>query len=343
VALTCLAACLPQGPGDQVAAGVIAAGLAVAAVAAGMFSALHRAGQSTRRLAPYRVGVVSDDPAVGGSDGGGQVPELVATVASAVERAIDGPVQRSGIPAVLAPALVRSNLNIAAVELAAAALVVAVAVSVGLVVAQWPLVVAVALGVASGAVPTMVVVVAGVRRRHQFIADLPDALQLLAGTLRAGFPLVQALAGAATDLGGPVAAELRRVSAETALGRELPEALRLAARRMGSDDLAWVAVAVDIHQQAGGNLAEVLDTVAHTVTERARLRREVASLTAEGRLSAIVLGLMPPVLAGVITVVNPGYLGTLASEPGGVAMVIAAAVAMVIGFVWMYRIVSVDP
>lgn len=299
-------------------------------------------GASVRRLRPHTLGWTGqsadgDDPGVTERLAG-----AVAPVASWVERSVDGPVRRSGLGAVLRPALVRSNLRLEVAELAGAGVVVAGAVGLGATLAGWSPLVAVALGAGVGVVPTATVVVVGVRRRKQFVAELPDALQLLAGTLRAGYPVSQALSGVAGDVGGPVAAELRRVAAETGLGAELPDALRASARRMGSEDLAWVAVAVDIHQQAGGNLAEVLDTVADTVTQRARLRREVSTLTAEGRMSALVLGLLPPVLAVVITTVNPGYLATLTDEPVGVVLVVSAAVAMVVGFVWMYRIVSVE-
>jgi tight adherence protein B len=141
---------------------------------------------------------------------------------------------------------------------------------------------------------------------------------------------------------GPVAQEFRRLGVEVGLGRPLPAALRAVGQRMDSDEMEWVAVAVEIHQQAGGNLAQILDTVAATSTDRQRLQREVATLTAEGRISAVVLGILPPALAVVISVLNPGYLGSLVAEPLGMIMVVASVVGMVVGFVWMHRIVGIE-
>jgi tight adherence protein B len=167
-------------------------------------------------------------------------------------------------------------------------------------------------------------------------------MRLLAGTLRAGFPLSQAVASASAELDGPMGEEMRRVARESSLGRPLPDALVSLGDRMGSEDIAWVGMAIEIQQQSGGNLADVLDQVARSVTDRQRLDREVRALTAEGRLSAIVLGILPPALAVVIAVVNPAYVSVLFTTPNGRAMSVAAVVGMVAGFVWMSRIVQVD-
>lgn len=313
--------------------------------AAGVWSRVRRR-SGVHRLGPYTgprpAGGPGSVPKAGDVSGlKSKLLDAVGPLAVTVERTVGRRFAHSAPGTAVRPAVERANVGVGVAELASVAVVVACGVMVGLLAAGWRWFAAAGVAAVTAAVPAVVVIVAGSHRRRQFTSELPDALGLLAGTLRAGIPLSQALSGVAGDLGGPVAAELRRVSAETAFGRDLSEALEASGRRMGSDDLVWVAAAVAIHQMGGGNLAEVLDTVAHTVTERARLRREVASLTAEGRLSAIVLGLLPPLLAAVITVVNPGYLGALTSEPQGLMLVVGAVVAMVVGFVWMIRIVDV--
>ena len=236
----------------------------------------------------------------------------------------------------------QSNVGITPIEVVAVGVVAGVASMVALLAMGLPVLVAVAFAAGAAVVPAGAVTVVAGRRRAAFAAELPDVLLLLAGTLRAGVPLSAAIEAAAGEAGGPVAPELRRVAGETALGRPLPEALASLGERMRSEEVAWVGMAVEIHQQAGGNFAEVLDTVARTVSERRRLRREVAALTAEGRISAVVLGILPIGLAGVIAVVNPGYLASLLETRAGTMLVVGACIGMVVGFLWMRRIVDVE-
>lgn len=244
--------------------------------------------------------------------------------------------------AALGPAAEQARVAAAPTELLAVGLVAGGAVALGALALGAPVVLAAVLTPLAACAPAGVVALLAARRRAAFAAELPDVLLLLAGTLRAGVPLTAALEAAAREAGGPVAPELRRVAGETALGRPLPEALAAVGRRMRSDEVAWVGMAVEIHQEAGGNLAEVLDTVARTVVERQRLRREVAALTAEGRISAVVLGVLPVGLAGVIAVVNPGYLASLLQTSVGTMLVVGAGLSMAVGFVWMRRIVNVE-
>src|SRR4029077_6299411 len=131
------------------------------------------------------------------------------------------------------------------------------------------------------------------RRRRTFTSQLPDMLQLMAGALRAGYSLMQGVEAVAQEVDDPMGSELRRVLAEARLGRVLEEALDDMADRMGSADFKWAVMAVRIQREVGGNLAELLSTVAETMIARERLRREVRALTAEGRISAIVLLLLP--------------------------------------------------
>lgn len=303
-------------------------------------------------VAPANVASPSNSPpesaqptpdAPGPASMSGTVWAAMAPPARMVEELAERALQRHGALDSLRDRVARSGLGIGPAELVGASVVLVVAGALVSLVGGFSPLVGLGVCVAGGGAPLAVVTVLAARRRRQFAADLPDLLTVLAGTLRAGFALSQAVAAVSDDMVGPVAQEFRRLAAEVDLGRPLPVALRAIAHRMDSDEVEWVAVAVEIHQQAGGNLAELLDTVAATITERQRLHREIATLTAEGKISAVVLGILPPALAVVISVLNPGYLGSLVAEPIGVVMVTGSGVAMVVGFVWMHHIVGIEP
>ena len=180
------------------------------------------------------------------------------------------------------------------------------------------------------------------RRQKKFVAQLPDMLQLLAGTLRAGYSVAQGFEAVSKEIDDPMGRELRRVMAESRLGRPIEEALDAAAERTQSEDFKWAVMAIRIQREVGGNLAELLLTVAETMTQRERLRRDVSALTAEGRMSAIVLGLLPPGLAGVMWVMNPQYIGRLTEDSFGLILLAVSVVSMGIGFAWMKKIITIE-
>lgn len=180
------------------------------------------------------------------------------------------------------------------------------------------------------------------RRQKKFVALLPDMLALLAGTLKAGYSIAQAFEAVSREVEEPMGKELRRVVTEHRLGRTLEDALDATADRMGSDDFAWTVMAIKIQREVGGNLAELLLTVADTMTQRERLRRDVNSLTAEGRVSAFILGLLPPGLGVVMFVMNRDYISSLFTPGLGYFMIGAAVVAMVVGFMWMKKIITIE-
>jgi tight adherence protein B len=179
-------------------------------------------------------------------------------------------------------------------------------------------------------------------RLKRFQSQLPDALNLLAGSMRAGFSFMQGLEAVAEEASEPIRGELQRAFTESRLGRPVEEALDDAARRMESRDLAWAVMAIRIQREVGGNLAELLDTVAETMTHRERLRREIKSLTAEGRMSAIVLSIFPPAFALMLFVLQPGYMNLLFQETIGIICVIGGAILSVVGWFWLSRIVKIE-
>jgi Flp pilus assembly protein TadB len=181
-------------------------------------------------------------------------------------------------------------------------------------------------------------------RRLRSLADqMPDALQLVVGSLRSGFSLAQAIDAVGRDLTpGPLASAFARVATETRIGADIGDALERAAERLGSEDLAWVVMAVRIQRDSGGNLAEVLETTVETLRERERLRRHVWALSAEGRLSAYILIALPILMAGWMFFIRRGYLTPLWTTPLGLLMLISAVVLVVIGSFWISRWVKVE-
>jgi tight adherence protein B len=173
------------------------------------------------------------------------------------------------------------------------------------------------------------------------MAQLPDTLGLLAGTLKAGYSFMQGVEAVSQEVEDPMGVELRRVVSEAQLGRPVEDALESAAERMESEDFAWAVMAVKIQREVGGNLAELLLTVAETMTSRSRLRGEISALTAEGRMSAIILGILPPGVGAVMYVLNKEYMVVLFEESIGIAMLVAAVLSMIVGFAWMLKIINI--
>ncbi|MGE0818741.1 MAG: type II secretion system F family protein [Candidatus Nanopelagicales bacterium] len=180
------------------------------------------------------------------------------------------------------------------------------------------------------------------RRKARFAAQLPDTLQLLSGSLAAGYSLPQAIDTVVRESDGPMAAELNRAIVEARLGVPIEDALDTVARRMNSVDFAWVVMAVRIQREVGGNLAEVLANVAATMRERERLRRQVEVLSAEGRLSAVILVLLPLLFIVYLVIARPEYLGVLYTTPLGILMIIVGIMLLIGGSFWLRKVVKVE-
>jgi tight adherence protein B len=191
-------------------------------------------------------------------------------------------------------------------------------------------------------VPPAILSYLGNKRRKQFEAMLPDTLQLLSSTLRAGYSLMQGVEAVSQEVSEPMGRELRRVVTEARLGRPLEQALEGVAERMASGDFAWAVMAIRIQREVGGNLSELLLTVAETMTQRERLRRDVAALTAEGKISAIVLGILPVGLMVIMYAINPDYIEVLFDRTIGNFMLGGGLLLMLVGFYWMKKTIDID-
>jgi tight adherence protein B len=180
------------------------------------------------------------------------------------------------------------------------------------------------------------------RRRAAFSDQLPDMLQLIASTLKAGFSLPQALDAVVREENQPAAGEFSRVLAEARIGGNPEDGLDAVASRMDSDDLRWTVMAIRIQRGVGGNLAEVLLTIAGTIREREFLRRQVRALSAEGRLSAYVLVALPLIVATWLFVSSATYMRPLYTTPLGYFLLVTAGTLLLIGTYWMHRVIKVE-
>lgn len=201
---------------------------------------------------------------------------------------------------------------------------------------------AIAAGVLAVLAPSFMLEHRRKRRLRRFERQLPDVLNLLSGSMRAGFSFTQGLEVVADEATEPSRRELQRVFTESRLGRPVEDALEDAAQRMHSIDLLWAVMAIRIQREVGGNLAELLDTVARTMTERERLKSEILSLTAEGRLSGWVLGVFPPAFGGVLFLIQPDYMKVLFQDSLGIVAVVASAIMAGFGFLWLRRIMAIE-
>ena len=203
----------------------------------------------------------------------------------------------------------------------------------------WLALLGIALG---GAAPAIALSIYTSRRVGQLQGQLPDVLMIIASSLRAGHSFMQALDMVSKEISDPAAQEFSRVVAEIRLGRPVEEAMGSMAQRIGSDDYKWAFLAVNVQREVGGNLAEVLDTVAETVRDRETVRRQIGVLSAEGRLSARVLLTMPILIALYMFKANRDYISLLFSTSLGWWMFSVSCGLMVLGYFWMRKMVRID-
>jgi tight adherence protein B len=198
--------------------------------------------------------------------------------------------------------------------------------------------------IAAGAslIPYVWLVRARKKRQKKMAEQLPDVLSILASSLRAGHSFLQALDQVAGEIKEPSAGEFHRVVSEIRLGRSIDDAMVEMADRVGSEDMRWAVMAVNIQRQVGGNLAEVLDIVANTVRERAYVQRQVRVLSAEGRLSIAILSALPFGIFLYLALMNPEYVSPLFTTMLGRVLLLVGGALMAAGIFVMTRIVRID-
>ncbi len=283
------------------------------------------------------------------ADGRGEVPEAdveeLIVQSALLKRAIsfsEAFAEKRGFLVRVEDLLEKANLPIRAGEamFALAAITVFTALF-GLLITR-SFVAALLLAVFAVGVSFFVVKFLARRRFKKFQRLLPDTLQLLSGTLRAGYSLPQGMEVVSKEIADPMGQELRRAMTEARLGRELEECLAGVSERMASPDFAWAVMAIGIQREVGGNLNELLNSVADTMIARERLRREVGALTAEGRMSAGILSCLPPGLGLIMWIMNPGYISLLFTSFIGNVFLGLGIVSATIGLAWMKKVITID-
>lgn len=320
---------------------VIGIGLVLLAVALAIYAVISLMAPSSGTLDSVLEQYTEPTAPTFGDDDDSSALAKTALIQRAVSLT-EGFAERQGFLATIEGMLERANLPLRAAEALffyAAAVVIAFFLGIilvggllgGLIVALF-----------AALVPPAVVNYLAGRRQKAFVAQLPDTLQLLSGTLRAGYSLMQGVEAVSREVAEPMGQELRRVVTESRLGRPLEESLEASAERMDSPDFSWAVMAVRIQREVGGNLGELLLTVADTMTQRERLRRDVDALTAEGKISAIVLGLLPVGLGFAMYMLNRPYIETLFNTTLGNFLLGGAIVLAGVGFYWMKKVIEVD-
>jgi len=291
-------------------------------------------------LAPYSVGAVRETR-VTASVGGG-MPELVES--PFLQRAVAAVAEvatRRGVLQYLKRILDQADLPLRPAEGLFVYLVgIVVGGALGLLLGNgiWALL---AMGVV-GVLPWMVIISAAKRRTATFTAQLPEMLQLLGTTLRSGYSILQGLTTVSQQLSDPIGKEMRHVVAEARLGRPLVDALQEVAVKVRSDDFEWVVTAIGIQREVGGNLAELLDIVADTMIARARIRGEAHTLTAEGRIGAAVISILPIAIGFFVYAVNPSYIEPLFHQAFGEILFYVSIALGVVGIFWTRKLVDIE-
>ncbi|GAA3282810.1 type II secretion system F family protein [Paenarthrobacter aurescens] len=179
------------------------------------------------------------------------------------------------------------------------------------------------------------------KRRGKFEMQLTDTIQMLIGGLRVGHSIMRSLEAAAQESQAPTSEELARIVNEVRIGKDPRQALEDCASRMDSEDFQWIGQAIQINREVGGDLAEVLEQVAGTIRERSEIKGHVRALSAEGKMSAVVLMILPVAVGLFMSALNPGYMRLFAEHPIGIALVVVSAVLFAVGGFWMSRTVKI--
>ena len=179
------------------------------------------------------------------------------------------------------------------------------------------------------------------RRMQKFEAQLPEAMELMARALKAGHAFSGALKMVVEEMDEPIAEEFNKTIGEINFGVDVPEALKNLSLRVDCPDLRFFVISVIIQRETGGNLAEILENIAYLIRERFKLHGRIRVLSAEGKFSAAVLIGLPFLVASVIAIINPEYIGTLITDPVGNILVVIAIFMMIMGVVVMRRMIQI--
>lgn len=197
------------------------------------------------------------------------------------------------------------------------------------------------LSIAGLVMPTLYIKMRQKKRLSKIGAQLPESLITIANSLKAGYSFMQAIELVSRESEPPIAYEFSLVIKEINLGSTTEAALLNMVERVNSEDLDLVVTAVLIQRQVGGNLSEILESIAHTIRERIRIKGEIKTLTAQGRISGLIIGLLPVALGVFLLLINPDYIGPLFVEPLGRIMLAVCIIGQILAAIIIKKIVNI--
>jgi len=287
---------------------------------------------SQRSLVERRLGL---DRRAGSQGASG---ERKAPVTDALNEALT----RRGVGTDLATQLARADIKITVGEyMAATVIFMVLAGGVAYIIKRDVVLTAVAL-VAGFFAPRFYVSAARRKRLKAFNNQLSDTINLMVNSLRAGYSVMQAMEAVAEEMDAPISTEFGRVVQEQQLGVSLENALGNMLRRVPSDDLDMMITAITIQREVGGNLAEVLDSISHTIRERVRIKGEIRALTAQSRVSGYMISVVPVILSVIIYLINPEFMSLLFTHRCGWMMLGLAVIGIVAGYFVIDKVVSIE-
>jgi len=259
-------------------------------------------------------------------------------VADALNRAL----ARRGVGADLATQLARADIKITVGEfMAATVILVMAATGISYFLTRDILITALAC-LAAFFGPRIYINVARGRRLKAFTNQLGDTIQLMVNGIRAGYSILQAMEAVSREMGPPIAEEFGRVVQEVQLGLTLEHSLNNMLRRVPSDDLDMMITAINVQREVGGNLAEVLDSIAFTIRERVRIKGELQAMTGQSRMSGYMIAAIPVLLSILLYLINPSYIRQLLDHTCGYIMLGCAGIGMLAGFAVINKVMQID-
>lgn len=306
--------------------------LAIMAVFAGLLFLVFRENVTERMYDIFREGV---------ADTGGARIDLGSSPRNTIKR-LDRKLFSQGFGKNLTANLIQADLKLTVTEYMLIVLgVTSLGGLLGYVISRQPIS-ALTAGFICFLLPGIFVKWRQIRRRREFANQLVDVLTQMVGSLRAGYSISQSMDTVATQVAPPAGDEFRRVVRELQLGQSLMAALMSLAERIKSDDLTMIITAISINQQVGGNLAAILETVAETIRERVRIKREIQVLTAQQTISGYILTFLPIGLGALLLIINPSYEMRLFTPGPTLCIPIGAGLGIIAGFFAMRRIIDID-
>jgi len=311
--------------------------LGTAGVLVGAFVFLNRRALETSQAAIERLRD-SEDRAVTQATIRSIIRNARASDLPAFDRVLAG----KGITAWLAEETLMAGMNITAGNFILRSLVSAVAafLLVNLIVGYPPFAF---FGAALGLfIPFLYIRFKRQKRINKFQEQLPDAIDMLVSSMKAGYSFQAAMRFIGEEIPGPLGPEFMRFYEEQRLGMEVRTALLALQARVPSVDLKMLVTAILIQRETGGNLSEVLDKISTLMRERVALKGEIASLTAESKLSARILSALPLVVFGMVSLINPGFISPMMDTRAGPFLLMFAALSVMLGYWWMMKIADID-